>query len=107
MPLTSSLEAEKDRISWREPPEWKSMMSASICLVLWKEGSDGPEVRDRGGSGMGLVRELPVSSPALRDGCPAWLEVRKESDAGRCYEENVTRRKTQVDRWPVTLNYHV
>ena len=107
MPLTSSPEAERDRISWRESPEWNCMMSASICLVLRKAGSEGGEVRDGGGSGLGLVRELPVSSPALHDGCPAWLEVRKESDAGRCYEENVTRRKTQVDRWPVTLNYHV
>lgn len=107
MPLTSSLEAERDRISWRESPGWNCMMSASICLVLRKEGSDGGEVRDGAGSGLGLATELQVSSPALHDGCSAWLEVRKESKAGRCYEENVTRRKTRVDRWPVTRNYHV
>ena len=56
MPLTSSLEDERDRISWRESPGWNCMMSASICLVLWKEGSDGGEVRDGAGSGLGLAR---------------------------------------------------
>lgn len=52
-PLTCSLEAGRDSISWRQSPGWNCMMSASSCLVL-QGGSDRGQLRDRGGPGPGL-----------------------------------------------------